>query len=243
MKRHKNRIFLGLAIATTLCAIALAFVVVPHVRDLRAFRREMAALPNISPFDAYWQQINPHYVGWLTIDGTNINFPVVRAYDNTRYLTTTFFGEANIVGAIFMDYRNTYLSAPHIIIYGHEVHDEFQNPLMFGSLYRFLDEDFLAANNSIIFMADDTMHEFEIFSARQTDIFDPAYQLNFTAYGEFARFLERNGAPAYATQIITLSTCVGTYYYKRMIVQGSLIHALPVTTIAGEDGGWEIVRP
>ena len=82
----------------------LAFFVIPHVRDLRAIRRELANLPNLSPFDAYWQDANPNYVGWLRIDSTNIDFPIVRGTDNVRYLTTTFRGEENIAGAIFMDY-------------------------------------------------------------------------------------------------------------------------------------------
>lgn len=145
-QQRRQRIILAAAVVTTICALVLAFIVVPHVSDLRALRREMASLPNLSPFDVYWKETNPHYVGWLRIDGTIVDFPVVRGNDNVRYLTTTFRGEENIAGAIFMDYRNTDLYAPHIIIYGHQAQDEARNPLMFGALHRFIDEQHKAAN-------------------------------------------------------------------------------------------------
>lgn len=91
-------------------------------------------------------------------------------------------------------------------------------------------------------MANDRMHEFEIFAARQTNIHDPAYQLDFTAEGAFAAFLERNNAPPNATQILTLSTCIGTNNDLRMIVQGTLIRSISVTTEYNENG-WTIAVP
>jgi sortase B len=228
LKQRRHRLLLCLAAVMVLFAVVLGFSVIPHMRDLRAIRREMTSLPNLSPFDAYWQEVNPHYVGWLRIDGTNVDFPVVRGRDNVRYLTTSFRGEENIVGAIFMDYRNTDLSAPHIIIYGHEVRTETGEPLMFGDLHRFTDPAHKAAHPTIVFMENDTLHEFQIFAARQTNIHDPAYQLDFSEEGAFTAFLERNNAPPTATQIITLSTCIGTNNDYRMIVQGALIR--PVYT-------------
>ena len=69
------------------------------------------------------------------------------------------------------------------------------------------------------------MAEYEIFSVRYTDINDPAYNLDFSTAECFRAFLERNGAPLDATQILTLSTCVGGgsgYEDKRIIVQGVL---------------------
>lgn len=240
--QKRQKIILCLAIITTLCVAALAFIVIPHVADLREFRREQAELPVLNPFDAHWLEINPDYVGWLSIDGTNINFPVVRGSDNVEYLTTTFRGAENRLGAIFMDYRNVGEHEPHIIIYGHQAYDERQNPLMFGALHYFLNEQHKAAHPLIVFMENNKMHEFTIFSARLTDIHDPAYQLDFSAPGSFQRFLARNGAPPYAQQIITLSTCVGTNNDIRMIVQGALTRTVPVTAEYGATG-WTIVMP
>ena len=90
-------------------------------------------------------------------------------------------------------------------------------------LHEFLDEQFLSERPLILFMENDSLYEYEIFSARRTDIHDPAYQLDFSAEGSWAAFLESNGAPAEAEQIITLSTCIGADNDRRMIVQGSLV--------------------
>jgi sortase B len=147
---------------------------------------------------------------------------VVRGNDNKKYLYTAFDGEENVLGAIFMDYRCVGEYVPHIIIYGHEVVDLNGNGLMFGGLRKFLDEQYLAEHPTIMLIENGKHSEFKIFSARLSDIYDPAYYLDFGAPGSYKAFAERNGAPSDAVQIITLSTCVGADNDRRMIVQGVL---------------------
>jgi sortase B len=118
-----------------------------------------------------------------------------------------------------MDYRCAGEYVPHIIIYGHNT----RYGDMFRELHRFLDEQFLAEYPIITLKVNDRTVEYEIFSARKTDIYDPAYHLDFSAPGSFRAFAERNGAPPNAAQIITLSTCVsGNNDDERVIVQGAL---------------------
>jgi hypothetical protein len=75
----------------------------------------------------------------------------------------------------------------------------------------------------ITLIVNDRIVEYEVFSARATNINDPAYFLDFSTAGSFVTFLERCGAPADARQIITLSTCVsGNDKDERVVVQGSL---------------------
>jgi sortase B len=240
-KNLRQRIILIAAVITTLGAIACAFIVVPYISDMAAYRREQASMPDISPFDAQWLEINPDYVGWLNIRGTVIDFPVVRGTDNVKYLTTSFHGEDNILGAVFMDYRCMVEDMPHIIIYGHQARNEIGERLVFGDLHDFLDEQYLAERNEIIFMSNGNLYEFEIFSARATDIYDPAYKIYFNEQDSFQDFLERNGAPQ-TEQIFTLSTCIGSDNDRRMIVQGALKRVVPVRIESGDDG-WTIIRP
>jgi len=169
--------------------------------------------------------INPDYVCWIKVEGTDIDYPVVRGYDNEKYLTLSFNGEENIAGTIFMDYRNrgsllTYdleEAFPHIIIYGHNI----KRGGMFGGLRKYLDEQYMEEHPIITLIIDDQIVEFKIFSARQTDIDDPAYFLHFDEPQVFSRFANKIDAPLAATQIITLSTCVSTGDNDaRMIVQG-----------------------
>jgi sortase B len=172
------------------------------------------------------RKINPDYAGVIMIEGT-IYYPVVRGSDNVKYLNTTISGTENQFGAVFMDYRNAGNNEPHIIIYGHAAADIFRNGYMFSRLFLFLDEQHMADHPVIMLIENGQISEFEIFSARLTDVNDPAYQLDFSAPGDFGAFLERNGAPPDAAQILTLSTC----YLEggddgRMIVQGSLRRVL-----------------
>ena len=88
----------------------------------------------LHPFDKEMLQINPDFIAWITVDGTPIDYPVVRGNDNERYMTTSFYGEQNIFGTLFMDYRNRGSFVPHIIIYGHNS----RNDRKFSSLRRFL---------------------------------------------------------------------------------------------------------
>jgi sortase B len=128
-----------------------------------ALRREQTQLLKLNPFSEEFFTINPDYVGWLKIDGTNIDFPIVRGDDNIKYLTTTFKGDENVLDAVFMDYRNTGDDVPHIIIYGHQARDEQDNRLLFGSLHEFLNEQYLSEHPNIIFMENDSMYKYEIF--------------------------------------------------------------------------------
>ena len=241
-KKRRQRVILCIAAISTVIAAVLAFRVIPHLLDLTTFRREQATLAKLSPFDAHLLEINPDYAGRLKVDGTDIDFLVVRGSDNVEYLNTTFYGEENVLGAVFMDYRCTE-EMPHVIIYGHSASDENDNALKFGKLYDFLDEDFLAMHPTITFMENNSLSEFEIFSARVTDIHDHAYHLDFSAPGSFEAFLERNGAPVDAEQIITLSTCIGMDNDIRFIVQGAFKRTIPVTAEQSEDGVWRIERP
>ena len=262
---RRQRVILWLAIITTICAALFALQVIPYVSDLVAFRRY--TLPNISPFDAHWNELNSDFAGWLRIDGTGIDFPVVQGSNNLEYLNTTFYGEENRVGAIFMDYRSA-VDSSHIIIYGHQISDESKNTIMFGTLTNFLNPEYLTAHPYIWFMENGKLHEFEIFSARATDIYDPAYQIFFNTSDSFETFLKETGAPApiaatqndsfahmnngalqivtptveVPTRIITLSTCIGANNNRRMIVQGILRRTAPVTIENREETGWTIVR-
>ena len=175
--------------------------------------------PYVNIFDAGMRAVNPDFIAWMIIDGTVINHPVVRGADNEKYLNTSFYGTPNMFGTLFMDYRNVGDYVPHIIIYGHNARNED----MFGSLHYFLDEEHMAAHPIITLLVNGRVVEYEIFSARKTDVNDPEYFLDFNAPGSFDAFLERINAPANSTQIITLSTCVSRGNDdERVIVQGSL---------------------
>jgi sortase B len=237
------------AIIITISTVVLAAILAVKLRDLSNFRvgndslkkkseslkpepeikQETKSTQNdtpeptpqyVSAFDTEMREINPDYMCWIKIEDTIIDYPVVRGDDNERYLNTSFYNEKNELGALFMDYRCAGESTPHIIIYGHNA----RSGDLFGSLRRFLDESYLADHPKISLKINDSIVEYEIFSARKTDVADIAYNnLNFGEYTAFCDFAEKCGAPSGAEQILTLSTCVSAgNNNERVIVQGVL---------------------
>ncbi len=86
---------------------------------------------------------NGEIAAWIDIPGTGISYPVVRGEDNDRYLATTFRGEANRAGCIFMDYRCVNpMQEGRTILYGHNM----RNRSMFGNLREFQNADYLAGH-------------------------------------------------------------------------------------------------
>ncbi len=83
---------------------------------------------------AYLYAINPELVGWLKIDGTNLDVQVVQTMDNEKYLKTDFYGKKSRYGCPYVDYRNDakYLN-DNTIIYGHHMSDG----LMFSNLDKY----------------------------------------------------------------------------------------------------------
>lgn len=120
-------------------------------------------------------ELNPDYIGWITINGV-IDYPVVLGNDNSRYLNTTFTGRRNFSGTIFMDYRNTSgFQSDVCILYGHNMRDGS----MFAALKKYLDPKFLSANSGIAVMTSKgEALTYKIFATKQTDVWDKAYTLS-----------------------------------------------------------------
>ena len=81
---------------------------------------------------------NPDTAGWLTVSNTNIDNVVLQTTDNEYYMDKDFYGNRNIAGQIFVDYRcniNDYndRQSDNIIIYGHNQADG----TMFGTLKKY----------------------------------------------------------------------------------------------------------
>jgi len=112
------------------------------------------ATPGLSVDFSALLAVNRDTVGWLSIPGTGISYPVVQANDNDTYLHTSFYGKRSGAGAVFMDCKNS--ADPldrNTIIYGHNMGRGRTD--MFGSLLRYNDEKYYGAHRWIQF---DTVH-------------------------------------------------------------------------------------
>jgi len=163
--------------------------------------------------------INPDYIGWIVVKGTNINYPIVRGTNNDKYLTATFSGEYNLAGSIFMDARcfNGF-GSPVAIIYGHNMKDGS----MFASLKDYLEPGFAKKNPLInIVTAELNILSYRIFDARRVDATDEIFSLNFQEIPEPGFFTSQ---PEGAERFLVLSTCIGgPIKDERMLVFASLV--------------------
>ncbi len=68
------------------------------------------------------KELNSDIVGWITLDDTSIDFPVVKGADNDDYLDKNYLHEYSTGGSIFLDYRNDALFGDqYSVIYGHNI--------------------------------------------------------------------------------------------------------------------------
>ncbi|KEK26451.1 class B sortase [Bacillus gaemokensis] len=159
------------------------------------------------------RKINPEIVGWITMDDTQINYPIVQAKDNDYYLYRNYKGEDMRAGSIFMDHRNDVKAQNrNTVLYGHRMKDGS----MFGSLKKMLEKDFFMSHHKLYY---DTLFEgydVEVFSAYTTTTDFYYIQTDFKNDEEYTSFLQNikekslykvDTAVTANDQILTLSTC------------------------------------
>lgn len=89
------------------------------------------------------KKINSDIIGWIKLNDTNINFPILQTTDNVKYLTTSAYGKPAAYGAIFLDYRNNKnLSDIYSLIYGHHM----TGGNMFGHIDKYKEKNFFETN-------------------------------------------------------------------------------------------------
>ncbi len=171
--------------------------------------------PPVFPSYEELLNINSDFVGWITVNNTEINYPIVQTTNNDYYLTHTFYKQSNRRGAIFMDYRNSSdLSDRNTIIYGHHPHDG----TMFQDLTKFRDYDFWQENKYIYINSLNHQYIYEVFAVMPiTDVNEFYYiYTDFASDEQFLSFIDEcRQRSIYETdtvinaddKIVTLSTC------------------------------------
>ncbi len=176
------------------------------------------------------KEINDDTIGWITVNNTNINYPVVQAEDNDYYLKRDYFKNKNRHGWIFMDYRNDSNNlSKNTIIYGHNL----ANQKMFGTLRYALNSSwYKKSNNQIItFNTVKQNMRFQIFSIYKVPVTTDYLQVNFPSDSSYLDFIKMitersiydfNEEVTANDKILTLSTC-SNGHDQRLVVHAKLI--------------------
>ncbi len=105
------------------------------------------------------EDINKDIIGWIKIENTNINYPILKDDDNLKYLKHSFDGKYNKNGSIFTLNDNPFQDN-ETIIYGHNM----RSGLMFSELGKYMNEEFLNAHLNFEIYTKNANYKATIFS-------------------------------------------------------------------------------
>lgn len=174
-------------------------------------------------------KINSDVRGWITIDNTHIDYPVVQGNFDYEYLNKDVYGNFALAGSIFMSTTNdSSFNDPYTLIYGHHMAEG----AMFGDIDKFLKKNFFENNRTGTLYLSEETYKIEIFACVSAD----AYDQNF--YGEAVQTTDNMEALATCIKeksvnwrnlnlkngdrIIGLSTCADTVTNGRYILFGKI---------------------
>lgn len=175
------------------------------------------------------RQINPDVCGWITLDGTRIDYPVLQGENNMSYINTDIYGDFSLAGSIFLDSRcSRDMDGAYCLLYGH--HMDQGN--MFGDLDKYKQEDFFLENTAGTLLLPGKSYDLTVFACLVTgasdgEIFDPGPVENdirgLLEYAEEKAVFIRRTVLEKAwqrqdLQVIALTTCASEFTDARTIV-------------------------
>lgn len=166
------------------------------------------------------RQRNEDFIGWISIEGTNLDFPVMYRPDSKDfYLRHGFDGEYSNYGVPYLDEDCTLTAenrSQNLVIYGHNM----KTGTIFGCLTDYKKADTYRKHPVIEF---DTLYgdgSYEVFAAFAIDVVEEpdfayydAIDLDESAFNAFVAEVKRRSdvdsgiTPVYGEDLITLSTC------------------------------------
>ncbi len=176
------------------------------------------------------KEINNDTVGWLTVNNTKIDYPVVQSTDNDYYLYRDYYKNKNRHGWIYMDYRNNIEDlSDNTIIFGHNL----ANQKMFGTLRYVTNQSWYkkSSNQIITFNTTKANMKWQIISIYKIPVTNDYLVANFASSEDKLNILDMitqrsiydfNATYDENTKIITLSTC-SNGSKDRLVVHAKLI--------------------
>ena len=192
------------------------------------------------------QQVNPDVYAWITVPGTEIDYPILQhASDNSYYLMHNIDGSYGYPGCIYTENLNSKdFTDNNTVIYGHNM----KNGSMFAQLHKFEDPDFFNENREVlIYLPDEVLH-YTIFAAHIYDDRHLLYSFDFSDPDVYQKYLDsvfntrdmsanidKDMTVTKEDQIITLVTCIGSQPNNRLLVQAVLTNREPGTEMTAAE--------
>ena len=177
------------------------------------------------------KQTNSDTIAWLKVNGTSIEYPVVKTTNNDFYMTHSFDKSYNSAGWVFMDYENRFDGTDNnMVIYAHNRKDG----TLFGTLKNILTEEWQNNEENFIipFIMENEKAEYQVFSVYKVESEDYYITTNFGTDNEFQKYIDTiksrsikdfNVDVSTEDHILTLSTCADNNKYR------VVLHAKKIT--------------
>jgi len=174
------------------------------------------------------QEINPDVFAWLSVYGTNIDYPVTQGQNNMKYLNTNPEGLHSLSGSIFLDYNNSKnFSDFNSILYGHHM----EKNTMFGEIGNFSEEKMFNSHKYGNLYFDGKDHGIEFFAFIHTSAYDNMiFSVNVKGNRQQAylgallakAMYKRDVGVTTDDRIVLLSTCSSSSTNGRDILVGKI---------------------
>lgn len=201
---------------------------VPESTDAPA---EETAKPKLTAYEKYADiyTANSDFVGWITIEGTKIDYPVMQTKGNPNYyLKKNFEKQYSDYGVPYVQEDCAVDLSDNLVVYGHHM----KNGTMFSDLCKYADESFYAEHKTIRFDTLENYGEYEIVAVFKAVVYSEQgfkyyHFVNAHEESEFGEYIAKckelalydTGITAeYGDKLITLSTCEYSQTNGRLVV-------------------------
>ena len=194
--------------------------------------------PNGAKFAALRNK-NSDFIGWLSIDGTELDFPVMYAPNNKDfYLRHDFDKSYSIYGVPYLD-ENTTLGAnaesDNLVIYGHNM----KTGMMFASLMNYKSQSYYEAHPYFYLYTPNQTYKVNLFAgcivAHDADVYSLTLSESYIQECiNNSTFRSSYGVPT--GNILTLSTCDYDFDNARYVVMGELVPVKNPAAAAATEG-------
>lgn len=191
-------------------------------------RDSVRATASQMDFDSLWR-LYRDVVGWIRLEDSRVNYPIVQGEDNVYYLNHLPDGTQNEAGSILLDRANTPDFSDEVsILHGHHM----ESGAMFGELEKYADESYFRAHPEMMLFTPEGDYRVQIFAACTVDGETFEYPTAFTDAVDFEAFVDemRRATPyetqvevAYGERLLLLSTCAYSFREARFVVVGKLL--------------------
>lgn len=183
-------------------------------------------------FPAFLQQQNADLAAWLTVAGTEVDYPVMLTpNDMEHYMYRDFHGNHSACGTPFFDTRCAPLDqADSLLIYGHNMRDG----TMFSSLKQYTDAAFGREHRTFTLLLPGGTQTYELFAVLQISmdndadwaLYDCAGTLTQAQFETYVQSFRKRALyttdvqPQYGDKLLILSTCAYHTHNGRLLVIG-----------------------